>query len=756
MVFDFHYLNRTREPKLEHEKAWNRAKATAWDERWAALPVEARKAYLLEVKPPTSEGSFTRPNIGVDKLPPRILEVLEKSGFIEIEPGKGKRPARIVATQGAHDFSTRLRGVNRSNLLGQPTSETIIKFFRYAYANNGETTMLRVLAEANVSDVFSLDGMVGIYVTSRRWPEWALKLCKAKAAEPVLKAIIAAPGPVPIAGLPKLIKGFDSKSVGQALTELIAHMAVFEDVDTNTFELVVGLLPKVRAGLIEAANSRTRPPLKPCAEPRQVAPPGAFDVDDLRGFLLEVAGEPPRLRVDQGIFAKEEPRFLAALAPRPAWLDDRLRSSPESRVSKADSLARTLRFVDVEVDEKALRLVVSSKGRSWLASGFEEQYGKVFEHYRSTAKPKPSAYRARYLDDFDDDFDDDYHEAYSSGDSKFLGLSVAIWPWKGKTRPHDFYGDSDPELREAMREVLRKVFASLPVGVFHRWADVLSHWCFERFNPLTLGQDPAKLSIAVDRCPIPRELPERLEQAGKTLLEGFLMRRLVPLEAVHVGLDEAGDLCVARLPRLEGYFGRPYDAGGTPGGSKTKVIVQPDFSVVVIGLDPGAAAELAPFCDRAGGRAAQGALTFKISRESVIRAASQGLDERAIIARLKKHASVDVPINVLREIEEWAGRIRMVNVKPITVVRCPDPATAARVAGLLGKKAERLGETMVALNEPALTTADRVKLKENGVLITKKDIDVTPTSQPAAKPAATGGTLVAAPAKKRGRPKKVR
>ncbi len=183
------------------------------------------------------------------------------------------------------------------------------------------------------------------------------------------------------------------------------------------------------------------------------------------------------------------------------------------------------------------------------------------------------------------------------------------------------------------------------------------------------------------------------------------------------------------------------------------MIVQPDFSVLVIGLDPSPAAEIAPFCDRAGGHGRPGVLTFKITRESVIRAASQGLTASAIVARLKKHASVDVPENVLREIKEWAGWVRLVNVRNITVVRCPDKETVARVVSALGKKAERLGDTLVALHVPKLSTAERQKLQEQGILVTKDDIAIATTSEPAAaKPASSPATTP----KKRGRPRKAR
>ena len=311
-----------------------------------------------------------------------------------------------------------------------------------------------------------------------------------------------------------------------------------------------------------------------------------------------------------------------------------------------------MKFVEAE-DDKTTWLRLSGKGRNWLTAGFEEQYARIYASItRSTARKKLT------------DFDYDYHEdRYSFGDSKFLGIPVSVGPLKaGTPQYYSYYDDIKPEQRDALRAALYKAFQALPVGEFHRWDSVLDHSAFGEHNPLTRGQDPSKLLITIDRRHVPR-LPEHVEQAGKFVLDVLLRLRLLPLDAVRAAIDGEGKLCIARLSRLDGYFGRPYQADEDHSLAATRVIVQPDFSVLVIGLDPSPAAEIAPFCERAGGQAGQGALTFKITRESVIRAASQGLSASAIVARLRKHASVDVPENVLREVEEWAGWVRLVNVR---------------------------------------------------------------------------------------------
>ena len=142
-------------------------------------------------------------------------------------------------------------------------------------------------------------------------------------------------------------------------------------------------------------------------------------------------------------------------------------------------------------------------------------------------------------------------------------------------------------------------------------------------------------------------------------------------------------------------------------------------------------------------------MTFKITRESVIRAASQGLSASAIVARLKKHASVDVPENVLREVPNGPAGSAWSTSGQVTVVRCPDAETVARVVAALGKKAERLGETLVALHVAKLD--DRRAAEAPGAGHPRHQGRHHP-HRPEPSP-----TPEEAPAKKkRGRPKKVR
>ena len=592
-----------RKARDAHSKSWKRSQATASDAKWHALSTAARLAYLTQIKATTKEGSFTQPSTALDKVPAKVVEELVAADLIKVDPPVGKKAGRILPHAATYDFSARLRSIYRYHVLGPTNRENLTKYVKHAFHDQGESVINGVLAKAGIDDICRLDEGLENYVTSRSWPEWTLTSISTKPARLVLEALRNAPGPVALADLPSLVKEVKEAEIQEGLSELVAHLAVFEDLHPDTLELVVGLLPVVREKTLAVGKPGVRPPLVVVEKPKEVGPPGGLCVNDLRVFLLEVAGESPRLRQDGGIFQKEEPRFYAAMPDWPSWLDSYLSCSRESRLNAAYRNAQTFGFVEVESDERANVLRLSGKGRTWLSSGLEEQYRRIYEFLRSV--PKKS---------------DPYSYSLPTGDSRFLGVPVLVFDSKAGQSPYYYsYQEMKPEYRQALRNAIHRGLAEMPVGVFHRWSSVVDHLVSGEHNPLNSWVNTAKVTIFVNDRPVPR-LQERQEEAGKKMLTEMLRLRLLMFDALRPGIDDEGHLCVARLPRFEGYFGGTYDAGEDAEASKTRVIVQPDFSLVVIGLNPSPAAELAPFCERAGGQAGQGVMTFKITRDSVIRA----------------------------------------------------------------------------------------------------------------------------------------
>ncbi|WP_435021106.1 helicase-associated domain-containing protein [Tundrisphaera sp. TA3] len=710
-------------------KVWNRAEAILWDEKWHRLTPGARRGFLEHTKGPSRAGSINRVGTPAEQISPAILAELVEAGFAEVEKAAGKKGPKAYVPTHLNDFTVRIRTIHRYHLLGPDDRAMLAQYCRYVFQSNGELSIARVLARAKVDDPCRLDAAIERYVASARWPEWAAEATELPLAQPLVQALIKAPGPIRLADLPRKVPG-PAAAVEAALAGMIDRVAAFEDLDPESFDIVVGLLPVVRERIEAARKPRSRPPLVAVEKPRGLGPPSGLLANDLRVFLLELVGQPPRLRQDGELFSKEEPRFLEAFPAWPDWLVAASRLDPPARLGQAHDWAEALKFVEKDNEEDRTRLLLSAKGRDWLAADLEAQYAAIYEFLRAVPNRRDSYY---------------YYEDETSGDALFLGIRAMVATSRVSRYPSYSY-DLKATDRQALRESLSRSLTALPVGRYVTLESVLAHLTFREHNPLVLGRkDPSDLTILVNDARIP-QIEDRIENAGQVLLSSFLLRRLVLCDALAVAIDDEGLLCVARLPRLDGYFGRKYKAEKA-GKADGKVIVQPDFSIVVIGLDPAPAVELAPFCDRAQGQAGQGAMIFKLTRESVIRAVAQGMKGAEIVARLNRHASVAVPANVLSEVREWADWTRRVNVRPMTVVRCPDPETVARVVAALGRNAEKLGDTLVGLASAKLSSADRAKLTAQGIIITKDPIAVAGTAGAKAK-------VKAAAPKKRGRPRR--
>ena len=69
----------------------------------------------------------------------------------------------------------------------------------------------------------------------------------------------------------------------------------------------------------------------------------------------------------------------------------------------------------------------------------------------------------------------------------------------------------------------------------------------------------------------------------------------------------------------------------------------------------------------------------------------------------------------MHEVRDWSNWVRRVSPATLIVLRCPDPATAARVLGALKQHAARLNDTLVAIDQK-LTAAERNKLRTHGII----------------------------------------
>jgi Helicase conserved C-terminal domain len=705
-----------RFPRAFYERAYQRQSLAAWDDKWHRLSDQARNFFLNVVKgpakPPANE--FDQLSVSIDKLPPHILKELTTAGFVEVQRAKSQAYTdRVIACSGLYDFATRVRTLQRLHLLATDKPSEFTNYVEYVFFSDQLIgVLIRTLRTVGIQDYFQVGEMLNRYVMNYRWPRWAARELQEPLADRILDVVQEADGPVLLADLLGRIKGSSPNVVRSVVDKLVTHLALVEDVKPGTWELMVGFLPAVRDGLIRASRPRERPPLLVCERPKEIGPEGSPIINDLRAVLLEVASEPPRLRQDQALFQKEIERFQAALEPIAAWLMEALEWSNERRLNRSLAWARTLQLVAEVIEGKQIQLHLTSKGYKWLSSGLDEQYTGIYNLLRT--HPARDEYSPYLGSDFPGSF---ATGNLGPGDMRFLGEHVtAIRVEKGKFIPGAW--SSKPEDHQALRKGLDRALAALKADVFYRLDSVESNLVFEGYNPVNRGLALDQVVVYwIDR-PVP-PLEEQREEIGRLLIDAFVRRRLIPLGCVRAAIDDAGKICIAREPRLDAYFGRQVARADLDPTSKleAKVVVQPDFSVIVIGLNPAPAADLAPFCERTTRGGSAGAMVLKITRESVVKAVSHGLKPAEIVARLQRHASNEVPANVLREVQDWSNWVRRVTASTLTVVRCPDQDTADRVVAALKRQAQRVNDTLVAIDQKKLTSTERNKLRDHGIIV---------------------------------------
>jgi len=162
--------------------------------------------------------------------------------------------------------------------------------------------------------------------------------------------------------------------------------------------------------------------------------------------------------------------------------------------------------------------------------------------------------------------------------------------------------------------------------------------------------------------------------------------RLTPLGARALGRSLPADLAVA---------GRP-------------LMVNPDFEVLLF-PEEGDTYDLITRLDRFAERQSSDAVyRYKVTEHTIEKAVAEGIDVAEILRVLSENARAAIPQNVVYSIKEWAGKVRFVTARKVTVLKGRNREIMDRVLRSLsahGVGTERLSPT-------AIIVEDRVDLKK--------------------------------------------
>mgnify|MGYP002623869643 CR=1 FL=1 len=145
---------------------------------------------------------------------------------------------------------------------------------------------------------------------------------------------------------------------------------------------------------------------------------------------------------------------------------------------------------------------------------------------------------------------------------------------------------------------------------------------------------------------------ESLQQMAWNLLV-WIKRRLFPLGIVDVG-TQGGRVTALRLSRLGAEL-LDAEPAGKVGGTRSSVIVQPDFEILVFPGDD--VHDVVHLFDRFARRTKSDHVhQFTIDRDSVAAGIADGMTGAQIVQELTDRARAPLPQNVLYSLEDWAQK----------------------------------------------------------------------------------------------------
>ncbi len=691
-----------REQRELHEKAWKRSRLEPWIARWRQLSPAARLLFATETKSPARLETKSKLRARADLFPPAVQAELQSAGLVELLlRGGDRRQDSIVIPTPAIEFAHYVRSLYRWALLRGGRLEDYHAFLRTCFDKPGLLNrFVSVMAKQGVTVDWS-ETFVFRYLPTQVWVDAILSTLHDPLAQPVLDVLIGAEALPTVPELCARLPDHKPTAVVATVERLIADAVVVEDLRADSWEIVVGLFPDLREDLLRGNQPRERPPLAACESPSEIASEGGYLLDRMRALLLEIATDSPRLKQEGNLFQKENDRLNAVLPPIPDWLraDEPVASTPGDLIRWALFFSLVRR----EEREQHSRLTLSPLGERWLASSVGDQYAELYRTLNDTLKKK------------------DHFFGISESARYFLGEEIAVKKTANRQRRYDDWWEMGVDNLRELREAFRLALGRLPSETFFTLDSVAEHVCFGSDNPILLGSDREHIRVLWRGREIPA-LEDELELVGAACLKALVRRRLIPFGALQAARDDQGKLCIARLPRLEAYFGKSLDPADLAGSAvaSARVVVQPDFTIMILGLDPTPAAELVPFCERVRGHPGEGAMTLRITRDTVVRAVTNGLPASELIARLQRYSSNPVPENILHEVRDWSVWVREVPIEPRLLFRCADRDTADRTIAVLGQQAERLSETVVAYPKESLSSAVRKKLLKNGIVVKSK------------------------------------
>jgi hypothetical protein len=345
-----------------------------------------------------------------------------------------------------------------------------------------------------------------------------------------------------------------------------------------------------------------------------------FLVEDMTTLLVSACSAPiPLRRGDEKPFARFREETAAMLLSLPEWLEGLTGLSMEGRIDLAFQALRLCGLLVPGGTGQGAPLVPAPVGTRWIRQPLAERHSLLVSELVGTPQ-RPS----RLFDLME--------EEVSSAD----GAREEILPW------------------------LIQAFSYVPLSTFIRFGDFAEYQAAIGSPLIASGALTGSGGPGVRGASAPAAstlaTEEALEELWKSFLGIFLGRCLLALGGAEAGVTPEGKPGFRVTDTGRTLLGLPHEGAPDPDGAVNEgspaLIVQPNFEVVFFSPSPGFEAALGRYCERVGREVG---VLFRITRQSLRRAESAGIDAEQILQELARGSRSPVPANVEHEIRGWMG-----------------------------------------------------------------------------------------------------
>ncbi|NQU03325.1 MAG: helicase-associated domain-containing protein [Syntrophaceae bacterium] len=495
----------------------------------------------------------------------------------------------------------------------------------------------------------------------------------------ILRHLMSVPEPVSFRNLPSMFPDINLSLIAAAIGGGIRYAIFFPDLRARDLEPIIGIWPSISRYL-----HRSRPQF-----PKGIKPKETFEssilMEDMTTVMVACSQEPFRMRLqDETIYARDQRDIAKNMVKIPKWLEIPFRLDESLRIALAVNYLKSLKLVKTEHNESGMRMAPTDQGREWIKKTGKERLRFIIDTVKEHTEILTS------------------YGYYGIDESACYFLPV-VWNIL-----------IDENMKVNVAQNICDVFNALKSGDFFDLDDFLNYEKTETNPFLYEGGNSGAIEIR-DGYSIMTASNEMLEKVWREMLSIFVIYRLILLGGASVGPLKKKFICfsVNDIGRYLTGKASDFEYGHKENG---EVVVQPNFDVVFLSPSPLVETEIGRFAERKGSGIG---VLFRITKKSIIQAASVGWNYKQVDGKLRQIAKKDIPKNVDREIRGWFQQCRRVAMRSSIIIQCPDKETASRVLSTGGRDVEMLTDTIVEFKDRAKGSAIVRKLHNAGIFIDK-------------------------------------